>query len=917
MGFKNLIIKMSILILVVLAFAGVKPGFAALNDYTITTSIAESWKAGVSEYWHLSPVNEKKEFYLGEKIQFFAQSGYINVAHTWTVKIYNGEDMYKEVSLDYNPGDYGWHYSNFNPWYSDLPAGDYRAEYYLNSGNGDEHINSKEFTVLNEVPSNVNPYTFHHATTATSWAYGSDNEYWDIKPVGKKTEFNVGEDVNLMIQTRNIYFDHRYKVELYKEGSKQWEYSSDWLEVAEKWEYSNFYPSYTNTQPGNYKFKVYIDTGVGFFNIANTDFRVVGDLEEHTYRHTYLSSGWEHGDENEGAYWDIKPTGQKNVFSKGETIFALSQVKNIYRNHQWKVEVLKGDDMLWEYETPWREVGTGWTYANFLPTFSDAQPGNYRFRIYINTGDGYKLLENKAFSVEGEMDELVFDHAVTATEWEHGGDNDHWNLKPLKVSNTFNEGENVYLMAQVRNIYVDHRYRVELHNGEELMWTYDTDWQNVGAGWAYSNFFPAYYNAQAGHLEFWYYLDTGEGFELYGKKAFDVIPDGDEPIDEDLVIEDSVDEDPIVDPVVDPVTYEDYNRGVTVYNTVGRNDFEYFSENGVSTVRLMLMDGDLLEPSVDFNLASSSRTILPENIDKLNSVLALGKEYGIKVIVDVHEIPGLNRWFISEDKPKDTRMWDVAENISAGEEYRELLVTVWDQLSQLMKDRDSEAVVYELFNEPEPKTDYDPNEDKGYLWYDLQDSLIDTIRENNDTHLIVATPAYSWKTESLSDWIPSIAVLNDENIAASVHGYRPIQFTIQEEAWYGNVEYNAYPGTYDEEHYGETTWNYEMIDNLFAGTVGNFYKEYGVQVYLAEFAVNREAPGAELWLLDMMNLMNKEYSDEIWGWSVHVWEEDQYARLNHLDYDWSRAGMNDFSTDPAQLEAVLAGINNIEETLME
>jgi aryl-phospho-beta-D-glucosidase BglC (GH1 family) len=259
-------------------------------------------------------------------------------------------------------------------------------------------------------------------------------------------------------------------------------------------------------------------------------------------------------------------------------------------------------------------------------------------------------------------------------------------------------------------------------------------------------------------------------------------------------------------------------------------------------------------------------------------------------------------------------MW---EETCEGKQYRELLVTVWDQLSELMISESDEVIVYELFNEPEPKTDIDPNENKGYLWYDLQDDLINTIRENNDTHLVVATPAYSWRTESISEWIPSEIVLNDKNLIASVHGYRPIQFTIQEEAWYGNVDYNVYPGIYDEEHYGETYWDYEQINNMFADNVGDFYNEYGVQVYIAEFAVNREAPGADLWLLDMMNLMNKEYSDEIWGWSVHVWEEDQYARLNHLNYDWSRAGMNDFSADADQLEVVIAGMNNTEETLME
>lgn len=360
--------------------------------------------------------------------------------------------------------------------------------------------------------------------------------------------------------------------------------------------------------------------------------------------------------------------------------------------------------------------------------------------------------------------------------------------------------------------------------------------------------------------------------------------------------------------------YLDYNRGVTIYNTIEREDFVYFKEVGISTVRLMLMDGDLLAPSAEFNLGTSSRVITDKNIEKIMAVLKLGKEFGIKVIIDVHEFPGLNRWFLSEEKPKDDRLWHPS---SEGEQYREVLVDVWGQLSQLLSGEPKEAVIYELFNEPEPKTDADPNENKQYIWNYVQDELIKTIRKNDNTHLIVATSAYSWRMDSLLEWIPSETVKNDPNIIVSVHGYRPVQFTIQEEAWYGNVEYNAYPGYYNEEHYADGIyWDYTQLDKIFGEIIGTFHEKYDIQVYVAEFAVNRLAPGADLWLLDMMNIMNKNYSEEIWGWSVHVWEEEVYAKVNDLAYDTKRAGMNDFTVDEKQLEAVLAGIKNTEEVLI-
>ncbi|PLX21824.1 hypothetical protein C0584_01840 [Candidatus Parcubacteria bacterium] len=937
MFFNKSFVKIVVLSLLLTSFFVMKPNMAANNEYVIRTAVSEGWEAGQDEYWHLQPVNEKNNYSFREKIHFFVQSDYINIPHTWTIRVYTGDSLVKEMSANYDPGNYGWQYSNFTPWINNLDPGNYRVEYYLNSGAGEELANSLEFSVSDNLLNGLEPYKFSKAETATTWAHGDKEEHWNLQAVGKKNRFSVGENVQLIAQVKDIYVDHRYRVELREGGITQWDYESEWMQVGDKWDYGNFFPSYQVNKAGSYEFRVFIDTGEGYKHLANVPFTVEGEIPKYSYSHTDLATGFEYGAGEE--YWNMRAVNQKNVFQKGDTIYAMSQVRNIKHNHQWKVELYKGADLMWEYEDEWRGVGNGWIYGNFYPAFHDAQPGEYTFKIYLNIGDGYELLESKAFSVEGTVEKPKFDHAILASGWMHGVDAEHWNLVPVGNKSVFTEGEDVHLVAQVRNIQVDHRYRVELHQGEETMWGYDTEWLDVGPGWKYSNFFPVYTNAEVGSYEFWYYLDTGEGFEYFGKKAFEVVPQTPDPETPPVVDPPVVEEPPVVDPpvveeppVVDPpvveeppvveppvveppvVTYKDYNRGVTAYNTIDKNDFAYFRDNGISTVRLMLMDGDLLPPSAEFDVDSSSRSISPENVTELKNMISLAKEYEIKLVVDVHEVPGLNRWFLSETKPKDTRLW---EETSEGEKYRDVLVTLWDQLSEVMKNEDVELVSYELLNEPEPKTDIDPNENKAYLWTDTQDRIINAIRANGDSHLIIASPAYAWRTESLSEWVPSDVVMNDENIIASVHGYRPIQFTIQEEAWYGNTEYNTYPSLLNEEHYGETEWNYTMIDSVFTDVVDTFYDTYNMPVYIAEFAVNREAPGAEQWLLDMMNIMNKNHSEEVWGWSVHVWEEDQYARLNHLDYDWSRAGMNDFSADPAQLEAVLAGINNTEETLMQ
>ena len=517
MKFEKIIIKAFVLVLIVSAFLVAKPNLAALEDYNITTSVAETWAHGTYDYWDLIPVNEKSEFNFGEKIQFFAQSDGILVDHTWTLKIYHEDVFNRETSSTYYPPENGWNYSNFVPFYDNLPVGSFRADFYLNSGNGDEFINSKNFSVIGSGQENT-LYTFHHAVTALSWSHGLGDEYWNLSPIGINNTFPSGEDVSLMTQVRNIYVDHRYKVELRKDGDLMWDYSSEWLDVGDVWSYGNFYPTFYNARVGSFDFKVYIDVGNGFIELATVPFTVSGDIENYSYRGTYLSEGWEHGAEDE--YWNLKPIGEKYIFNIGDDVQVLSQLMNLYSDHQWKAELYRGDTFLWDYTTAWQDVGAGWTYGNFYPSYRNAQPGEYTFHIYIKTGDAFTLLDSKDFIVEGSPDEVVFDHATLASGWEHGVGDDYWNLTPVNSGTTFSTGDNVYLMTQIRNILVDHRYKVEFYSEGQLAWSYETELLEVGSGWSYSNFYPTYYNAQAGNYEFWYYLDTGNGYSLGDKKAF-------------------------------------------------------------------------------------------------------------------------------------------------------------------------------------------------------------------------------------------------------------------------------------------------------------------------------------------------------------------------------------------------------------
>lgn len=476
----------------------------------------EGWSYGTDEQWHLALTGKKSEFAFGEKVQLFAQVGPIDYAHQWQLKLYRDNIIFKEITNPwfYPDENFGWNYSNFVPYENNLPAGLYRAEFFLKTGTVFEHLAGLEFTVL----APENDYEFSHAVTALNWEHGVDNDYWNLKPINIQNAFAPGDRVYLMAQVRNIYQNHRWKTEFYRDNTLLWQHESPWLEVGTGWLYSNFYPYYSNAQPGNYRFKTYIDLGEGWNVLGESPFTVSGAVSNYEYSHTIVAPEFRYGTGSD--YWNLEPVNAKTNYMPGEKIYALAQVRNIYVNHQWKVELFRDQTMLWDHQTDWLNVGGGWTYGNFFPYYENAQPGNYYFKIYLNTGSGFVLLDTKNFTVSGTAYDYVYLGSVTAAGWTHGTSSEYWNLEPIGQTSQFFAGDTVYLLSKLQNVYVDHRWRVELYKSGYRLWSHETGWLVVGSGWTYGSFYPYYQNAQPGTYEFRVYLDSGNGYELLDTKAF-------------------------------------------------------------------------------------------------------------------------------------------------------------------------------------------------------------------------------------------------------------------------------------------------------------------------------------------------------------------------------------------------------------
>lgn len=391
-------------------------------------------------------------------------------------------------------------------------------------------------------------YDLVRADIASGWKYGA-SDHWNIQPTGQKTSFIVGDTVYLVSQLKNVNFNHRYKVELYRTDgprNKVFENITPWNYVTGSWTYSNYQPYYSNAEVGSYEFRLYIDSGRGWYQLATKRFSVTSQRDRqrgpYYYDRTTVARNWRNGSGSE--YWNIQPVNPGNAYERGDNVIAVSVVRNIIDNYQWKAELYRNGQLVWQDTTPWRNVGMGHAYGSYYPEYANAQPGNYEWRIYLNTGSGFRLLDTKTFTVHDRrradcnsnycnydyryIDNFnygssawTYNGATVAENWAYGSGNDPRNIQPVNPRTSFSRGATVYVITQVRDVRVNHRWRIETYRNNSLLWTYNSSWNNLnGMIWPHSSAVTSNYNSDYGNYEFRIFFDDGSGFRQVDSKYF-------------------------------------------------------------------------------------------------------------------------------------------------------------------------------------------------------------------------------------------------------------------------------------------------------------------------------------------------------------------------------------------------------------
>lgn len=233
-----------------------------------------------------------------------------------------------------------------------------------------------------------------------------------------------------------------------------------------------------------------------------------------------------------------------------------------------------------------------------------------------------------------------------------------------------------------------------------------------------------------------------------------------------------------------------------------------------------------------------------KKIAELDSVLIACKKYNIKVVVDLHSVPGdraVNGNFLMYKNQK----------------YRDYFINLWKRITKRYK---GNAAIwgFDLMNEPQENYELnDLKTSRSVDYSQIEISTIKAIRGIDSKVNIIYEVVNSDSPIGFSFLHP----LKFRNIIYEVHMYAPWTYTAQGV----NNEKSGimYPGIIDGIYYDKNTLK-EILQ-----PVRDFQLAHNVPIYVGEFSAIRWAPNSAKYIDDCISIFEK-YG---WNWTYHAYRE--------------------------------------------
>lgn len=272
-----------------------------------------------------------------------------------------------------------------------------------------------------------------------------------------------------------------------------------------------------------------------------------------------------------------------------------------------------------------------------------------------------------------------------------------------------------------------------------------------------------------------------------------------------------------------------------------------FSEKAFQTLRdwnVNLMRFQITSNGIENITEAGFRAGVKRSLERFDRVLPLARKYGIKMILDLHYGPGtgINKVY------SNSLNWEPAQ--------QKLLIQIWREIASRYK---NEPLIYgyDILNEPrEDHYEYQPGNDR---WQGLAEKICAAIREIDPHTPIIVEPILWGSIAGLKQLQP----IQQPNIIYSFHFYDPHIYTHQNVPGLKNNKEWTYPGII-----GGVLWNREKMYQEIQPVI-DFQKKHNVPIFVGEFSAVRWAPGADLYLKDLISI----FEENGWDWTYHAFRE--------------------------------------------
>lgn len=301
-------------------------------------------------------------------------------------------------------------------------------------------------------------------------------------------------------------------------------------------------------------------------------------------------------------------------------------------------------------------------------------------------------------------------------------------------------------------------------------------------------------------------------------------------------------------------------RGFMSGGDLSPEAFRTLADWNVNLIRFQMNPGR----KTDISTPEKYLAWIDSEIKRLDELMPLLKQHGIKVAIDLHTGPG-------------TEINKVASNVLGKSTDLGTLEKAWRKIAEHYRGN-PQVYGYDLLNEP-VASNYLPGIKNP--WKVMAERLTKAIRQvDPETPIIVA-----WhQCEPF--------LVEDAHIIYTPHFYSPHAYTHQ--GVLGQVRW-SYPGMIDGVY-----WDKEQL-RVDMKPVIEFQKKYNVPIFVGEFSVINWARGGDQYLKDTIELF-EEYG---WDWTYHAFREWGGWSLEYQGTDFGKMAP---SADNARKRVVLEAL---------